>query len=344
EMFEVVATLSSIGPSAESGGFVGCLFPDELDASLGAALWDKKAFAEPTIVETTQGAHVVQRVQAFDPELWRIQIAALKHPKPVRAASMVQGKGEDEGEGRYIVHAGTYNGPLLAASMVSRLRDNKLPAYFYTSRNKKGGLIYQVVAGRYSGKADAQAVSRRLDGLGIKNFIGTAPDKKAVPSAPEKEVAVAKGGAVGDKAVAKPQSTPVQGPEKKQVAAVASSPEKVEKPAPRKAKPESVSVATSSVSQREALPASLIIEAKGDEPAGRYTVHAGTSDDRVKSEEFVVRMRKAGLPAFAYLSRTKKGESVYRLVGGRFNDMHSARAAHRRLTELGISNFIANTK
>lgn len=316
EMFEVLASLSSIGPSAASGGFVGCLFPDELDAALGAAMWDKKAFAEPIIVETGQGAHVVQRVQPFDTELWRIQIAALKHPKPVRSASMLQ-KG-DEGEGRYMVHAGTYNGPLLAASMVSRLRENKLPAYFYTSRNKKGGLIYQVVAGRYSGMADAKAASRRLESLGIKNFVATAEAEK--PVQPAAAQAVRAGGENKVVAVAPPAAKAVQ--------------------SPRKAGAKSVVVGSS----QAALPVSLIVQAKGDEPVGRYTVHAGTSDNHDKTEEIVARMRKAGLPAFAYRSKTKSGALVYRLVGGRYNDMHSAKAAHRRLTELGIGNFIANTK
>lgn len=353
EMFEVLASLASIGPSAASGGFVGCLFPDELDAALGAALWDKKAFAEPTLVETGQGAHVVQRVQPFDSELWRIQIAALKHPKPERSVSMIEKK--QQGEGRYIVEAGTYNGPLLAASMVSRLRENKLPAYFYTFRDKKGALIYQVVAGRYSGKADARVASERLDRLGITNLVTTATEK-AEPSATAKAQPPAKGKAVAavqapeeKVAIKRPVAQPVppeqavKAPAGKKVVAVVPPPTEA-RPAPRKGKSASVATGKSAKGQ-DALPAAaLIIERKGDEPVGRYTVHAGTSDNRRKSEEIIVRMRKAGLPAFAYLSKTKKGTLVYRLVGGRFNDMHSAKAAHRRLNQLKISNFIANTQ
>ncbi len=620
EMFEVLASLSSMDPSAENGGFVGCLFPDEIDPVLGAALWQKKAYAEPTIVETTRGSHLMQRVQSFDPELWRIQIAALKHPKPVRSASLVQR--DDGGEGRYVVHAGTYNGPLLAASMVSRLRDTKFPAYFYTSPGKKGGLIYQVVAGRFAGKADAKAAAKRLNAIGVKNFIVTAAEEsqqksdkdvnkakvakaaaeakklevaraaqaakeakaakavaeakkvevaraaqaakeaeaakavaeakkvevaraaqaakeakaaKAVAEAKEAEVAraaqavkeaeaakavaeakeaeVAKE-AKAAKAVAEAKKVEVaraaQAAKEVEAAKAAAEAKKVEvaraaqaakeagvakaaaeakeaevaraaqvaneaeaakvaaettianvlqevqaaweiriagdgqaakeakaakveaeakgakaegvpagarkvnvarealaawearveaeskkataahvvpvvksvkgeveakeakatrvPPVVKEAKAGKVVAAARKVKvppvvpvakkakaakggevvKPEAQPVSplgaLIIEVKKNEPVGKYTVHAGTSNNRGKTEEIITRMRKAGLPAFSYRSKTNKGAPVYRLVGGRYNKMKEARAAHRHLAEIGIKTFIANTK
>ncbi|MDH4321815.1 MAG: SPOR domain-containing protein [Desulfobulbaceae bacterium] len=187
ETFEVVASLASVGMAADNGGFVGCLYPDEFDPVVGAALWQMKPYSEPVIVETEGGAHLVQRVQRFDTERWRIQLAALKQPKPTRNANLVnQGK---EGEGRYVVTAGTYNGPVLAATMVSRLRENKFPAYVQTSPGKKGRLVYRVVAGRYNGNADAAASVKRLKDLGVVGVITDEGEKKGTPQAEKKAIA-----------------------------------------------------------------------------------------------------------------------------------------------------------
>jgi len=488
ETFEVVASLSSLGSAAANGGFVGCLYPDELDPVLGASLWQMKPFSAPEIVETEGGAHVVQRVQRFDSERWRIQLAALKHPKPARKASLV-GQG-NEGEGKYVVHAGTYNGPVLAATMVSRLRENKFPAYVYTSPGKKGGLIYRVVAGRYNGTVDAAATVKRLGEMGVVGVVVDESEKKAVSAAEKKAVAaaVAAGGKngvdatvsmplpakvgtqdKGDVALASPakaadlpgqKSSVIESgaaaqveagkpekveevkaavaeiaaapvapaksavPESEQAAVVneaaaevvaaplasaqpaAVAPEKVEEvktavadvaaapvaPAksavpeseqaaavneaaaevvaaplasaqPAAVAPEKVEEVKAAVAEiaapqetadvslkshawpsKVAMSVPLVVETRDAEPAGRYTLHAGTSNNRGGAESSVTRMREAGLSAFAYPTSRGQGSTEYRLVGGRFDTLKEANAARRRLAELGIATFIANTK
>ena len=579
ETFEVVASLASVGMAADNGGFVGCLYPDEFDPVVGAALWQMKPYSEPVIVETEGGAHLVQRVQRFDTERWRIQLAALKQPKPTRNANLVnQGK---EGEGRYVVTAGTYNGPVLAATMVSRLRENKFPAYVQTSPGKKGRLVYRVVAGRYNGNADAAASVKRLKDLGVVGVITDEGEKKGTPQAEKKAIAagtadeksvgevtvgglrpskpaaalpapdvpaekaqapaveakVAKAGvtvapvspatpeekaqppavdvkeveaeataasvsptapvekeqapAVEAKvaevaaAVSVSPAVPVEkmqtpaaeakvakaegvaapvspaAPEEKaqapvadvkeaevaaavpvspavpvektqtpaveakvvetevvaapaspvvqvekvqapvaeakvaeaEAAAVPVSPatpvEKVQTPAVEEKGAETAAAPTASqevpvaqapvteaktpaveavapliaappvVSEKApdavtrsgqwpskaALSVPLIVESRGAEPAGRYTLHAGISNDRGEAEASILRMREAGLEAFAYPAPgSQTARQDFRLVGGRFNTLKEARAASRRLAELGIKTFIANTK
>jgi len=190
EMFEVAASMESLGPSGLNGGFVGCLAPDELDARLGAALWNQEAYGDPVIAETYQGAHVLQRVLPFDLLDWQFQLAALKHPVAVEksdggagagkepAMPMEMGKDGKEVEGRYTVHAGTYNGPMLAATMVSRLREAKLPAFFYIIKLKNGTRAYRVVGGRYDDKRQADKTSKILSDMGISNFIAVASEKE----------------------------------------------------------------------------------------------------------------------------------------------------------------------
>ncbi|MDH5297540.1 MAG: peptidylprolyl isomerase, partial [Desulfobulbaceae bacterium] len=182
EMFEVLAGMVSTGPSAANGGFVGCLPADELDGPLAAALWSQKPYGEPVIVETGRGAHVVQRVLSFDPMGWRVQLAELKRrpgkngagpaasvvaataktpaspakvaaPAPVvtgvAVASVPPSLEADETRGRHAVHAGTYNGPVLAEAMVARLAESGFPATFHAVTGKDGAVSYRVVGGYY---------------------------------------------------------------------------------------------------------------------------------------------------------------------------------------------------
>ncbi|MDH3392632.1 MAG: SPOR domain-containing protein, partial [Desulfobulbaceae bacterium] len=275
EMFEVVASTASIGPSAENGGFVGCLFPDELNATLAAPLWEQKAYDKPTIVETDRGAHIIQRVQSFDPELWRIQIAALKRPKPkLSKAILKQGLSQEE-LGRYVVHAGTYNGPVLASAMVSRLRYEELPAYFYTTHDEKGGLKYQVVAGRYPGKADAAEISKHLDDLGISNHISdsmqeepTQQDEQKIVAAapPETAIELTKEETTEPPEVAaeKPATTPTPTP-KPAVAASATATAAFTTKAPAPA---------ASAAEKKEVPSTALAKANNEKATERKTVAA----------------------------------------------------------------------
>ena len=473
EMFEVVASTASTGPSANNGGFVGCLYPDELNSTLAASLWQYKAYAKPTIVETDRGAHIIQRVQPFNPELWRIQIAAFKRPKPKLSEAIIKQGLSPKELTRFVVHAGTYNGPILAASMVSRLRYAKFPAYFYTSPapDKNGKLIYHVVAGRYPGAADAEAIRKRVENLGIGSTVVDTEQENIVQ--PEKSMTVASDLAPADveitdetqfnagkqnqaqpddettlaeasdtanveiadnkevdadeqnltqtnnettltkvsdtanveiadnknvdadeqnlaqptnKTILAKVSDPTKGqavnkqavnsaqpkhnnevmatavptgnqniPKTKTIAAV--KPKKTTTAKTRKtttnkdilaarAKAASRHQAKRNIGKQTSISSELplIIATEKNEPVGKYTLHAGTSNNQSKTEAIVTRMREAGLPAFAYLSKTKNGKQVYRLAGGRFNTMKEANAAHKQLSLLGINTFIANTK
>lgn len=353
EMFEVVATTASIGPAADNGGYVGCRFPDEMNTQLSEYLWQQEAYAEPAIIQTDRGAHIVQRVQPFDLELWRIQIAALTKPKPVVAASMVE---KEEVEGwQYFVHAGTYNGPVLAASIVSRLRDDKLPAYYTTEKGKNGEFIYKVIAGHYPGKADAEALANRVDSMGISNEIAYAlytPEVKRIATpltTPEvtvapKPVTVAKVEPPKPPAPKVPKKAVPEKTAKKETRPPKNQGPKLHKKTARTIAALGKAVRLHVKSDKRTIPSELVIMSKKDEPSGVYTVHVGTLKNLKKTKEQITRLRKLGLPAFAYPSKTTAGKKIYRLVGGRFDEVTSANLAHRCLTSQGIKSFIANTQ
>ncbi len=430
EMFEVVAGMESSGPSAVNGGFVGCLAPDELDARLGAALWHQKAYGDPVVAETYQGAHVLQRVLPFDPQDWQFQLAALKHPVVAAAKGSdlvkvptVVGAHDKAPEGRYSVHAGSYSGPMLASTMVSRLREAKLPAFFYTSTTKTGKLVYRVLAGRYDDRRQAERASDILSNMGINNFIvntsqkgnGAVEDDAGEPAAAAAHAEPAKQAKPGKSAKpaksakstesAKPAAAAQQhssGANDKTVLALLSTMEKeaagsgagsarsqpsevteeklpgeeeaaVPAPPPAHAAPVAAAKAPAAVPAHPTPPAApapvvtsaaapahapapvataprvsgvsaeLVVEKKSDEPSGKFTVHVGSVATRELAEKKVAALRQAGFPAFSYVL-VEKGNTVYRLVGGRYDDYAAARAASRALASHGVKSFIANTK
>ncbi|MDH5299182.1 MAG: SPOR domain-containing protein, partial [Desulfobulbaceae bacterium] len=89
---------------------------------------------------------------------------------------------------------------------------------------------------------------------------------------------------------------------------------------------------------------SLVVDNKGNQPRGKYTLHAGTVEHRQEATAKVARLRQSGFPAFAYAIAGKSGALVYRVVAGRYDVMVEAKAASRRLAELGVGSFIANTR
>jgi peptidyl-prolyl cis-trans isomerase C len=71
ELFEYVAMKESIGPNSERGGFMGRVKPSEIHPGIAGKLLSEEVLADPVIVETENGFHIVQRIMPFDLNSWK---------------------------------------------------------------------------------------------------------------------------------------------------------------------------------------------------------------------------------------------------------------------------------
>lgn len=75
ELFEDIAFEESLGPNATVGGFMGHFSLSEMHPKLANALLEREVLADPVIVETEQGFHIVQRIVPFDFNFWKKLLA-----------------------------------------------------------------------------------------------------------------------------------------------------------------------------------------------------------------------------------------------------------------------------
>jgi tetratricopeptide (TPR) repeat protein len=75
ELFENIAFKESIGSSAASGGFIGHFEPSAIHPKITEALLSREILADPVIVETEKGFHIVQRIVPFDLTSWKKLLA-----------------------------------------------------------------------------------------------------------------------------------------------------------------------------------------------------------------------------------------------------------------------------
>jgi len=66
ELFEDIADVESMIPGKPLGGYMGSYDKSELHPKILSALLSQSVFADPVIVETENGFHIVQRVANFD--------------------------------------------------------------------------------------------------------------------------------------------------------------------------------------------------------------------------------------------------------------------------------------
>ena len=71
ELFEHIAFKESIGSNATRGGFIGHLEPSEIDSKITEALPSREILADPIIIETEKGFHIVQRIVPFNLNSWK---------------------------------------------------------------------------------------------------------------------------------------------------------------------------------------------------------------------------------------------------------------------------------
>ena len=80
EIFDDLAFTESMGLNATIGGFVGHFRPLELHPNVARALRKQEVLAEPVIVQTEKGFHVVQRIMPFDFDSWKKILADSGRP------------------------------------------------------------------------------------------------------------------------------------------------------------------------------------------------------------------------------------------------------------------------
>ena len=81
ELFEDIAFKESLGPNANVGGFMGHLSFSDMHPKFANALLEQEVLADPVIVETKHGFHIIQRIAPFDFNFWKKLLADSDKPK-----------------------------------------------------------------------------------------------------------------------------------------------------------------------------------------------------------------------------------------------------------------------
>lgn len=71
EPFEDIARNESMGPNAHMGGFIGHFNAADVNPRIAKALLKRSVLADPVIIQTEQGFHIVQRILPFDIKSWK---------------------------------------------------------------------------------------------------------------------------------------------------------------------------------------------------------------------------------------------------------------------------------
>ncbi len=165
ELFEELAM--EVDKSANSdGGFLGNFKSSELDPKIAELLNDLGVLSKPVIVKTDRGYHVLQRIYTFDFDSWKEVLANAGKPDidETKTSSPKEAK-------PFIVFAGSFGYAKNAREAVEKLIDLGYPAFSTTQKTKSDKLIYVVVAGKFSTRAEARRAGKRIAGHGMKYFI-----------------------------------------------------------------------------------------------------------------------------------------------------------------------------
>lgn len=168
ELFEALAS-DEDGPNAEIGGYMGRFGPSELHPDIAGALLQQEAIAEPVIVETDKGFHIIQRIVPFDYDRWKKMLALPAGPENDKAAEAQPSAGETGKS--FIVYAGSFRDEKNAAERVRELRKQGYPSFSSLKKTGSRGTLHNVVAGQYGNLQDARRVKEKLSENGYGSFI-----------------------------------------------------------------------------------------------------------------------------------------------------------------------------
>lgn len=163
--------VNNLGKQILPSGFVGSFTPAELQDQVADVLLRQRPYAEPVIVETEYGFHVVQRVLPFDLASWKESAPekeVVQSPKEqviieknIAAVPLcVENTYIDPQKRR--VYAGAYIKEEDAVNAVNTLREEDFPAFCWETTGKENTIIYNAVAGQFATFVEAESVLNRL--------------------------------------------------------------------------------------------------------------------------------------------------------------------------------------
>ncbi len=170
DLFSDILT-SNLGKQVSPSGFVGSFAPTELQEQIAEALLRQTPYAEPVIVETEYGYHVVQRVLPFDLARWKKFTHEETSIRPHNEQIIVQNNIEKVPlcvENQYIdlqkrrVYTGAYVKKKHAVSAVNKLREEDFPAFCWETTGKDNHIIYNAIAGQFASFVEAESVLKKL--------------------------------------------------------------------------------------------------------------------------------------------------------------------------------------
>ena len=169
ELFEAFASDVSIGPNSEIGGYMGHFEPSELHPEISGALLEQEVLADPIIVKTEKGFHIVQRLVPFNAKQWKEMLARPAEPPKEEtqdAQQVIKQK-----EKTFIVYAGSFKDKKNAIKRVRELRKYGYPSFRFLNKSESKKTLHNVVAGQYNSLQKAREVKESISDRGYGSFI-----------------------------------------------------------------------------------------------------------------------------------------------------------------------------
>jgi tetratricopeptide (TPR) repeat protein len=165
------------------GGYAGEFEANELLPQLAVEFQAREPFSAPLLFAQEDGYLVIQRLMPFDLEQWQslltpAQSHALSPPFfPKR--KKYQDRIDDYGSllrgtidyDKVKVYAGAFHDENLARQRVMNLRALHLPAFYLISGGSGNQPLYNVVAGQYETREQAQGIRKKLQEKGYASFL-----------------------------------------------------------------------------------------------------------------------------------------------------------------------------
>lgn len=172
ELFEDLARRFSTAEQASAGGYVGAIASADLPADFAERVRTLRSFDPPLLLENGQDFSIVQRIAPFQAVIWpQRAAAAAAATAEVDAHSQAPAIGTE----RYFVMAGAFHNRAYAWQRVQRLRELGCDSWIQTHGNADTAR-YDVVAERCDSFLQAQAISLKLEAVGLESYVRTVKE------------------------------------------------------------------------------------------------------------------------------------------------------------------------
>jgi cell division protein FtsN len=194
--------------------------------------------------------------------------------------------------------------------------------------------VYAVHAGSFYTASQANLLLNKLKSLGFPSFMYSSLSKKG------NSVQVVVAGKYPSYDLAKEASRSLSNKGHSNFIARAKESLKIpEDSAPIEAVADKPKIPAKPLAVKQSQPAEKI-----PENSTVYAVHAGSFYTASQANLLLDNLESLGFPSFGYSSISKKGNTVYVVVAGKYQSYDLAKEASRSLSKKGHSNFIAKAK